>query len=296
MLALLRKLTGGPRIDPLDMERDFADVEDLLAGEEWPFVRSDLEVSHAQPRGAAFVARLEGRFAGFFAAHAFGDVAYLDMMIVSAAFRRRGVARPLYFRTMRELERNGARGFVVHTTNDSARLIRVLGFRSGLRYTLLRREPRDEMPCGDDGLVWLGPADLDAIVERDAAVFGRRRPAWIAALLAQPGTRFAGWREGDGLRAVLCLRPRRGGAYCLDLVSAADDAARAGLVEAVWRRFDVNRLECFARTGSHLERLLREAGFETPAFFEPIGPLVEWRKGFTGGIGDAEAMQCLSWF
>lgn len=296
MLTLLRSLTRPTRIDPLDLARDFADIDDLLAAEEWPFLRSDLEVSHAQPRGAAFVARREERFAGFFAAHAFGDVAYLDMMIVAPAFRRRGVARPLYLRTMRELERHGARGYVVHTTHDSARLIRLLGFAPGATFTLLRREPRDEVPPAEDGLVWLGPGDGDAIVALDAAAFGRPRPAWIAALRQQSGTRFAGWRDGDRLTAVLCLRPRRGGAYCLDLVSATDDATMAALVGAVGRRFDMNRLECFARTGSALEAHLIETGFEVPAFFRQIGPLVEWRKGRTRGVGDSDRMSCLSWF
>jgi GNAT superfamily N-acetyltransferase len=296
MRALLRKLTGGPRLDRLDLERDFSDIDDLLAAEEWPFVRSDLEVSHAQPRGAAFVARKDERFAGFFAAHAFGDVAYLDMMIVAPAFRRRGVARPLYFQTVRELERQGVRGYVVHTTHDSARLIRLLGFRPGLTYTLLRREPREDRPVDDERLVWLGPSDREAVVGLDAAVFGRPRPAWIHALMKQRGTRFAGWRERDRLLAFVCLRPRRGGAYCLDLVSATDDTALDALVEAVWRRFDMNRLECFARVGSRLEARLVAAGFEVPPFFDAIGPLVEWRKGRTEGAGDSERMSCLSWF
>jgi hypothetical protein len=296
MLTLLRRLVGSAHVERLDLDRDFPDIEDLLAAEEWPFVRADLEASHAQPRGAAFVARKDERFAGFFAAHAFGDVAYLDMMIISPAFRRRGVARPLYFRTMRALGQGGARGYVVHTTNDSARLIRLLGFRPGTTFTLLRREPREDRPVADERLVWLGPEDRAAIAALDAAVFGRPRPAWIAALLRQPGTRFAGWRDDGGLRAVLCLRPRRGGAYCLDLVTASDEAAQDALVEAIWRLFDMNRLECFARTGSRLEAGLVAAGFEVPHFFEAIGPLVEWRKGRTDGVGDSPRMQCLSWF
>jgi GNAT superfamily N-acetyltransferase len=295
MLTLLSRLSGSA-VEPLDLNRDYADVDALLAAEEWPFLRSDLEVSHAQPRAAAFVARRREQFAGFFATHAFGHVGYLDMMIVAPAFRRRGVARPLYLQTIAALERQGIEGWAVHTTNESAPIIERLGFTPGLTYSLLRRAPRTVEAARDDELAWLGSADREVIVAADAAVFGRERGPWITALLRQPQTRFIGRRSGDRLAAALCLRPRRNGAYCLDLVSAADDRDAGALVDAVLRRFDANRLECFVRCGSALEARLLASGFEVPAFFHAIGPLVEWRKGRTGGIGDSERMQCLSWF
>jgi ribosomal protein S18 acetylase RimI-like enzyme len=294
MLTLLKTLSGTflsghPRLEPLDLDRDFPDVERLFVAEQWPFLRSDLELSHAQPRAASFVARKDGRFAGFFMTHAFGDVGYLDMMIVPSEFRRAGIARPLYFHTVKALRATGVRGLVVHTTRDSARMMPLLGFRSGPAFTLLRREQgSEEEPAGR-----LGAPDRDAILALDAAAFGLRREPWIDALLAQDDARFVGVRRRGRLDAVACLRPRRHGTRALDLVSAIDDDALDALVHTVLRA-TAAPLECFARVGSRLEGRLLEARFAVPAFFHDIGPLVEWRCGRTEDLG--KGASCLTWF
>ena len=293
-----RWLSGHPDLEPLDLDRHFPELERLFALEEWPFLRSDLEVSHAQPLATGRVAWKNGRFAGFFATHHFGDVGYLDMMIIAPEFRRAGMARPLYFATVGELRRRGVRSFVVHTTNDSARLIRLVGFRPGLRFVLLRREATlGESPGAavDPDVRPLGRRDGFALVYLDARVFGMRRETWIAALLAQPAARFVGLTEAGALRASLCLRPRREGAFALDAVNAEDPGDLARLVRAVVAG-ERGRLECFAREGSELHRLLVGLGFEVPDFFRPIGPLVEWRKGRTGDIGRSPRIQSLMWF
>ena len=305
MLTLLKKISGvigegslfsgHPAIAPIDFERDWPDVEALLVREEWPFVREDLELSHAQPGGAAFVARKDGRFAGFFAAHAFGPIGYLDMMIIAPDFRRAGIGRPLYFATVNALKRAGARGFVVHTTNDSARLIRLLGFRPGRTFTLYRRDPSEPTGAADSDVSCLGRDDRDEIFGLDTFMFGRRRAAWIDGLLAQPAVQFFGLRRDGRVKAMVCLRPRRGDALCLDLVHATTGDDLACLVQAVVGRHADHTLECFARTGGRLEQVLRGRGFAVPAFFEAIGPLIEWRKGDTGRRAGA-SLETLSWF
>ena len=146
MIAFLKRLagelfSGSPDLQPMDLDRDWADVERLLIQEEWPFLRSDIEVSHRQPGATSIVARKDGAFAGFFITHAFGNTGYLDMMVIDSEFRKRSIARPLYFRTLKALKKKGIQSFVVHTTNDSSRLIRLLGFKPGGSYTLLTREP-----------------------------------------------------------------------------------------------------------------------------------------------------------
>ena len=304
MLTLLKKLSGAigegsllsghPSIAPLDLERDFPEIEALLVREEWPFLREDLELSHAQPGAAAFVARKGERFAGFFAAHAFGPVGYLDMMIIAPEFRRAGVARPLYFATVNALKRAGARGFVVHTTNDSARLIRLLGFRPGRTFTLLRRDPSSSPVGPGDEVVGLAESDREEMLGLDSLVFGRRRAAWIDGLLAQPAVRFLGLRRGGDLDAMLCLRPRREDALCLDLVHAANGDDLERLTQAVVGRHAGRTLECFASTGGRLHQALLGLGFVVPEFFEAIGPLIEWRKGQVGYAGGS--LETLSWF
>lgn len=287
-------LSGRPELAPLDLERDYPDVERLFALEEWPFLRGDLELSHAQPGAVAFVARKQGRFAGFFAAHAFGSVGYLDMMIVAPEHRRAGIARPLYFTTVHALERKGARSLVVHTTNDSARMIRLLGFSAGESFTLLRREATGSADDPDDpDVVPLGARDLPDIVRLDASVFGVRRPEWIAGLMRQAG--FLGLRRRGQLLACACLRPRRGEALCVEASAQSPDDLERVAAAAVARHAG-RRLECFVRTGGELHRQLERGGFRVPAFFEAIGPLVEWRRGATGEVGRSPRLQCLAWF
>lgn len=302
MPAWLKKLTGWfgdgmlfsgrPDITPMDLEHDWPQVERLMQTEEWPFLRSDLEVGHAQPRAVSRVARKNGAFAGFFTTHHFGDVGYLDMMIIDGEFRSAGVARPLYFSTINEMKRAGMRGFVVHTTNDSARIIRLLGFRPGQDFTLLARDPE---PTGMSPGELDEELTLDELVALDAIVFGAPRSEWIEALLHQADTGFVGLRRDGRLVASLCLRPRQGAAICLDQVNALNDEDVVQLVRRAVHHLADQRLECFARTGSVLDGELRALGFEVPEFFVAIGPLVEWRKGRTGDLGTSDRIQCLTW-
>jgi ribosomal protein S18 acetylase RimI-like enzyme len=308
MLTLIKKLSGAlaegrwfsgrPDVEPLDLDRHFPYVEQLFALEEWPFLRGDLEVSQAQPWATSRVAWKDGRFAGFFATHHFGDVGYLDMMIIAPEFRRAGVARPLYFGTLRALRSRGVRSLVVHTTNESAPMIRLLGFRPGLRFVLLRREAADG---GGNPLARVGGAlplersDRAALLDLDARVFGARREAWIDALFSEPGVRFVGLKRDGALRASLSLRPRRAGTLALDSVNACDPGDLERLVGSLIRA-ERSPLECFVREGSELHWLLAQNGFEVPEFFRSIGPLVEWRKGPTGDIGLSPEVQSLAWF
>ncbi len=285
-----------PEIDHLDLDRDFAEIDRLFELEEWPFGRADVAISHMQPRAVALVAHKDGMFAGFYTAHHFGDIGYLDMSIVAPAFRRRGVGRPLHTRDVREMKKKGIRSFVVHTTNDSAPIIWILGFTAGQTFTLLARDPAGSARAVGAPVAALGPSDFEALVSLDAEVFGVRRDPWIAGLLDQPSTRFYGLRRDGELRASLCLRARKNGALCLDAVNGRSFDELEALVIEVVRAHADRRLECFVRDGANLDDRLRRAGFAVPEFFRAIGPLTEWRKGDTGQVGRTPLVQCLSWF
>ncbi|MEW6731054.1 MAG: GNAT family N-acetyltransferase [Acidobacteriota bacterium] len=289
--------SGHPELLPMDLDRDYPEIEPLLIKEEWPFVRGDMEISHAQPKATAFIARKDGKFAGFFTTHNFAEIGYLDMMIIAPAFRRAGIARPLYFHTINELKRQGIRAFVVHTTNDSARIIKLLGFKPCQHFTLLVRDPLigiadSKVACE---IVQLGKTARDELINLDSEIFGMARPEWFDALLAQPEIRFYGLRKAGRLAAALCLRPRRGGALCIDCANAHTFADLTNVVNYLLMRYRHTRIECFARTGSELYRTLGECGFVVPDFFKAIGPLMEWRKGVVGEIGKSPKVQCLSW-
>ena len=303
MHVLLKKLSeklsdgswfsGHPEIRTVEMPSDFPAIEALLQLEEWPLVREDLEVSHCQPGAVFNVATKDGAFAGFFATHSFGRVGYLYLMVIDPKFRRKGIARPLYFKTLKSLRANGVHGYVAHTTSDSARIIRLLGFKPGCEFTLLVRPPANV-----DAVTFqeLDPRDRDALVTLDAEVFGWAGPEWIDALAAQPRVRFVGLSTHGTLRASACLRPRRDASLCLDSVNCRDPADLAAFVRNIVRASGATRLECFAKVNSPLHHQLLEQGFEVPEFFKTIGPLVEWRKGETDGLGASDRVQTLNWF
>ncbi|MFP6766344.1 MAG: GNAT family N-acetyltransferase [Planctomycetaceae bacterium] len=289
---------SGPfQVLPLDMDRDYEDIDRLFESEEWPFIRADLEVSHAQPRSTAFVARSEEQLLGFFATHHFGDIGYLDMMIVNPLARVSHVALKLYTAATRQMKQKGMKSWVAHSTNDSYRMFKLMRFQQGQSFTLLAKDPlsADSDSAGLD-TIRLGRADQDLLVDLDRDVFGLLRVDWINALLQQSAARFYGRKEGDRLVASACVRSRRGNAVCLDAVNGRSVEDVVPLLEPILQGLACHRIECFARTDSALHHYLLEQQFAVPDFFESIGPLVEWRKGPTGDAGLSDRILSLSWF
>ena len=293
----LNLLNDAYQVLPLDMNRDYKEIDRLFDLEEWPFLRSDLEVSHAQPRATALVARTKQELLGFFATHHFSDIGYLDMMIVSPGARKSHVARKLYFETTRQMKRKGINSWVAHSTNDSYRMFKFMRFQAGQSFTLLARDPL-ETGKGIESLneYRLGATDEDLLVSLDEEVFDAPRREWINTLLAQPTTRFYGSRQADRLVASVCTRLRKQNALCLDSVNAQSIDAMEGLLNQVLEGLASHRVECFARTDSELHHYLLARQFSVPEFFEPIGPLVEWRKGPAGDVGLSSKVQSLAWF
>ncbi len=295
-------LSGHPDVLPMELDRDFDEIEKLLILEQWPFLRSDLDVSHAQPGGVSHVARKDGKFGGFFITHAFGTIGYLDMMIVSPDFRGSSIARPLYFRTLHELAKNGMQSYVAHTTNDSARVIGLLGFRkTKTTFTLMGLDPQavdsSLAAAGSESQVCpLAALDEEQVICLDARIFGQRRDSWIKALMSQDSTLVWGLKRDGVLTAVAWLRSRRDNSYCIDGCSSTNPEDLTLLICSLVSAHRHVRLECFVRTGSFLHGVLSVLGFAVPEFFRKIGPLMEWRKGKVGVAGTGTEVQCLMWF
>jgi len=291
------KSSGAFDLLPLEMDRDYKEIDRLFEAEEWPFIRADLEASHAQPRSTALVARSGDQVLGFFATHHFGDIGYLDMMIVSPQARVSHVARKLYFGVTREMKKKGMKSWVAHSTNDSYRMFKFMRFKAGQSFTLLARDPPGG--GGQSGILEtlrLGPADHDLLVELDEQVFGMPRVDWIGTLLAQPSTHFYGQKREGRLVASACVRGRKQNAVCLDAVNGHSSEDVIPLVDMILADMASHRIECFARTDSPLHHHLLENRFTVPDFFVPIGPLVEWRKGPTGDVGLSPKVLSLAWF
>jgi GNAT superfamily N-acetyltransferase len=295
MSLLMRALTkvekfralvpGAVEVLPLDLERDWGEIEALMRAEEWPFLRGDLELGEAQTHGASFIARKDGKFAAFFTTFMFGHIGYLDMLIIRPEFRSQGVGRPLYFRAVEALQQMGASGLLCHSTNDSARLIKILGFTPGRSFTMYVREPGPS-PDGPT----LTAVDVARYQALDTEIFGTARTAWTHHLANDPDVDIVGYGS-----AVVALRPKVGG-YTLDQFLAPDEADIAPIVDGIIAKHgNTNTLMVSCTTGGALESVLKARGFVVPDFFVPIGPLVEWREGQTDSVGRSALIQSVLW-
>jgi GNAT superfamily N-acetyltransferase len=277
---------GAVELLPLKLERDWPDVERLLRLEEWPFVKADMELGEAQPGETSYIARKDGKFAAFFTSFMFGDIGYLDMFVIDPAFRGQGIARPLYFKVIEALQAHGAKGLVAHTTNDSARLIKILGFKPGRPFTL-RVRPPSPAPAGPE----LQKGDAARFMALDTEIFGVARPAWTGFLAKDPRVDLVAY--GD---AIAAMRPRIDGGYSLDQLLAPNPADLIPIVDGIVARYGATGpLMAFAATDGTLEKILAERGFAVPDFFVPIGPLIEWREGKTEPVGRSELIHSLLW-
>jgi hypothetical protein len=91
------------------------------------------------------------------------------------------------------------------------------------------------------------------------------------------------------------VRERRENSLCIDACNALDPDALGALLGDIQQAYPDRRLECFVRHGSDLLPFLTASGFEVPAFFKEIGPLVEYRLGDSGEVGLGPHTRTLSW-
>lgn len=286
------------QIEDMDLDRDWPGIERLLKMEEWPFTRADLEISHQQDRAIGLVVRILGEIKGFFTVHNFGDIAYLDMIILEEGIRRKvSVSREIWKDVKRRINEKGLKAMLAHCTNDSSPLLRFLGFRKGEQFTLVRKdETATRASVAGDSLQRLCVDDLAQLVELDEKVFGMRREAWIRGLLEQESTTFIGDFDQDRLRASVCLRERQDNALCLDGCNSLDYHRLTALIDQTVATMPHKKFECFVRTDSRLHHHLLAQGFYVPEFFKPIGPLDELSKGPVDKLRAATPyMYTMSW-
>lgn len=286
------------QIEEMDLDRDWPGIERLLKIEEWPFTRADLEISHQQDRAIGLVVRILDEIKGFFTVHNFGDIAYLDMIILEEGIRRKvSVSRELWKDVKRRINEKGLKAILAHCTNDSSPLLRFFGFRKGEQFTLVRKdETTTRVLEVGNSLQRLCLEDLDKLVELDGKVFGMRRKAWIRGLLEQESTTFIGDFEQDRLMASVCLRERQDNAMCLDGCNSLDYDRLTALIDQTVDAMPHKKFECFVRTDSRLHRHLLAKGFYVPEFFKSIGPLEELIKGPVDKLRAATPyMYTMSW-
>jgi GNAT superfamily N-acetyltransferase len=152
----------------------------------------------------------------------YASLGYISMVLVTPAFRHRGVATRLLRDAIAALQAKG-RTPMLDATPAGAAVYRPLGFRDVFSTRRWQGIGRDGSPSG---VRQATAADLPRLTELDAKAFGAPRPFLLASFLARLGTRAF---VGDGGFVV-----RRSGfrADQIGPLVAQDEAAAANLLDA----------------------------------------------------------------
>lgn len=139
----------------------------------------------------------------------YAGIAWISMVLVDEAWRRRGIARGLIERCTREI--HGAGLVPVLDATPAGRTVYAgMGYRDVLGLQRWARGARRRTTgAAPRGVRPLRPSDLRAIAALDAAAFGAPRP-WLLQALAQRSGGFAAVAERDGaVTGAVLGRPGR---------------------------------------------------------------------------------------
>ena len=167
-----------------------------------------------------------GRLVGSAMALGYGGFAWVCMVLVSPAWRRRGIATELTNRVLADLESAGTVAGL-DATPDGREVYRHLGFED--IYRIERRWASAVAPAAAPAaeIAPAGAADLAAIAACDARAFGGDRRALLAALMQRlPGRAFVA-RDGDRMAGYALARDGRQATQIGPLVADDPDVAIA---------------------------------------------------------------------
>jgi predicted N-acetyltransferase YhbS len=211
----------------------------------WLHRREDWAMSLPLSRG--FAAMQDGRVVGTAMLTPFGDdCATINMVIVAAALRGRGLGRRLMNAVIAAA---GARECRLVATPEGMPLYETLGFRASHEINQHQADlgaPPDAPP--QNGVVWASEADEPAIAALDRAAHGIDRTA-LTHRLAEVG-RLAVLREGGRLAGYGALRSFGRGELVGPVIAQTQDQARA-LIDflAAARSGTVLRIDTLATSG-----------------------------------------------
>src|SRR5262249_28588078 len=134
--------------------------------------------------GQVFAVRADGRVVATAATLPYQRFGWISMVLVTAEFRRRGLASRLMRRCIDTLVAAG-RVPVLDATPNGQQVYRSLGFKDTWGYQrLTRREPNgataDASPAGETTIAPIADAVWPALCPYDAAAFGSDRAALLA--------------------------------------------------------------------------------------------------------------------
>ncbi|RGP35941.1 GNAT family N-acetyltransferase [Pseudotabrizicola alkalilacus] len=192
----------------------------------WPHRREDWHLFLRLSRGV--VALAGGKVVGTAQATPFGDVAMVNMIIVDAQMRSRGLGRQLMTRAMAGVDVPEWR---LTATVEGLPLYEKLGFVA--TGSVLQHQGVPVRQAVPDGVDWAGDTDLAAIQVLDQQATGADRSSLIARLMHE--ARLVVIRKGPDLAGYACLR-RFGRGDLVGPVVAEDSAMAQRLISFLMAR------------------------------------------------------------
>jgi GNAT superfamily N-acetyltransferase len=193
-----------------------------------------------------------------------GQFAWISMVLVASAYRRRGLATRLLRRCVDDLV--GRRLVPVVDATPAGRMVYVgLGFRDSWgfqRYSAPAPRPKGSVPPTLDGdeIRSIGGDDWLMLCRYDAQVFGADRSALLTRLRGRaPGAELAAWRGDRIIGFVLCRDGRS--ATQLGPLAAEDETTARALLELALTGTDGPIYIDIADSKSALRRWLEGYGF-----------------------------------
>ena len=210
-----------------------------------------------QPDGW-MLAEADGEVAGVAGTMHYGPLAYIGLVGVSPAFRRRGIALALMQHLLAWLAERGDPVVVLEASPSGAPLYEKLGFVDDGHTSSFEFEgpPRQHPPA--PGVQPLTPADLPAIAAFDAPIFGAARQPVFELLLREEPARAFVLREGEGqVAGFLFAQSDKLGPWA----AATPAAAEALLTTALALRYTAGPYVLAPGNNPHIAPLLVRHGF-----------------------------------
>ena len=179
--------------------------------EDWRFV---LDISHG------FVALQEGEVVATALATPFGNAAMVNMVIVDASLRRKGIARVMMERVMAVAD---PASWHLIATDAGLPLYEAFGFRRTGKIVRYQGNVADVRSSGD--ACWGSTSDLAAVIRLDKAASGMDRAAMYSALSKE--ARIAVLRRSDGIVGHAFVRDFGRGRVVGPVVASSVGAAQS---------------------------------------------------------------------
>jgi GNAT superfamily N-acetyltransferase len=184
------------------------------------------------PQGC-FLAEWDGQPAGTAVAMAYGtDCAWIGMVLVDPALRRRGIGMGLIGQCIGYLKSLGVRTIKLDATDEGRAVYLKQGFVD--EYGTLRWAGQIRPSSVSDAECVIGPAepsDRSEMAVMDLAAFGADRFALLAELMAEQGNLAMVARRGGELAGYGLARPGRLRGYIGPVVSERMDVAQRLVME-----------------------------------------------------------------